>query len=120
VPEALHQFNVYFEFDRSNLTPEGRRVVDTVAADAKNDPTVHIRLVGKADLTGTDPYNMALSHRRADTVRATLTADGISADRIAEHWDGFRNPPVPTPQGVREPRNRVVEIMLGNEVASSQ
>ncbi len=109
---AAHQYNVYFEFDRSNLTPEGRKVVDTVAQAVKGQPNVHVRLVGKADLTGTDPYNMALSHRRADAVRARLRADGVPEGIIDEHWDGFRNPPVPTAKGVREPRNRVVEVML--------
>jgi len=110
-PQA-HQYNVYFEFDRSNLTPEGRQVVDTVAQAAKGQPSIRIRLIGKADLTGTDPYNMALSHRRADTVRARLRADGVDARLIDEAWDGFRNPPVPTAKGVREPRNRVVEVTL--------
>jgi OOP family OmpA-OmpF porin len=109
---AAHQYNVYFEFDRSNLTPEARQVVDNVAQAAKGDPNVHIKLVGKADLTGTDPYNMALSHRRADTVRATLQSDGIPAARIDENFVGFREPPVPTAQGVREPRNRVVEVTV--------
>jgi OmpA-OmpF porin, OOP family len=108
---GAHEYNVYFEFDRANLTPEGRQVVDTVAQAAKgrNDT---IRLVGKADLTGTDPYNLALSHRRADTVRAMLRADGIDNSRIDERWVGEREPPVPTAQGVREPRNRVVEVTL--------
>ena len=110
-PAGAHQYNVYFEFDRSTLTPEGRQVVDTVAQAAKA-PNVTIRLVGKADLTGTDPYNMALSHRRADTVRAQLVRDGVATSRVQESWDGFRNPPVPTAQGVREPRNRVVEVTL--------
>jgi OmpA-OmpF porin, OOP family len=108
---TAHEYNVYFEFDRSNLTPEGRQVVDTVAQAAKS-PNVTIRLVGKADLTGTDPYNMALSHRRADTVRAELRHDGIDNSRIEERWVGFREPPVPTAPGVREPRNRVVEVTL--------
>jgi outer membrane protein OmpA-like peptidoglycan-associated protein len=112
VAAQAHEYNVYFEFDRSNLTPEGRQVVDTVAQAAKGDGNVRIRLLGKADLTGTDPYNMALSHRRADTVRAQLRADGIDTGRIEESWDGFRNPPVPTAKGVREPRNRVVEVTL--------
>lgn len=112
VAPAAHQYNVYFEFDRSNLTPEGKQVVDTVAEAAKSDRSMQIRLVGKADLTGTDPYNMALSHRRADTVKAELTHDGVDASRIQESWDGFRNPPVPTAKGVREPRNRVVEVTL--------
>jgi OmpA-OmpF porin, OOP family len=53
---------------------------------------------------------MALSHRRADAVHKALVADGLSADQIEEHWVGMREPPVPTAKGVREPRNRVVEI----------
>jgi len=110
-PQA-HQYNVYFEFDRSNLTPEGRQVVGTVAQAAKVQPNIRVRLVGKADLSGTDPYNMALSHRRADTVRTRLRAEGVDATRIEEAWDGFHNPPVPTARGVREPRNRVVEVTL--------
>jgi outer membrane protein OmpA-like peptidoglycan-associated protein len=111
-PSAAHQYNVYFEFDRANLTPEGRQVVDAVAQAAKGQPNVTIHLVGKADLTGTDPYNMALSHRRADSVRATLRADGIDSRRVEESWVGERQPPVSTAQGVREPRNRVVEVTL--------
>jgi OOP family OmpA-OmpF porin len=109
---AAHQYNVYFQFDRATLTPEGREVVDTAARAAKAEPNIRIRLVGKADLTGTDPYNMALSHRRADTVRARLRAEGVDRRRIEEAWDGFHNPPVPTAKGVREPRNRVVEVTL--------
>jgi OmpA-OmpF porin, OOP family len=108
---AAHQYNVYFEFDRSNLTPEGRQVVDT-AAQAANAGNVTIHLVGKADLTGTDPYNMSLSHRRADSVRARLRAKGVDNGRIEENWVGERQPPVSTAQGVREPRNRVVEVTL--------
>lgn len=106
------QYNVYFEFDRSALTPEGRQIVNSVAQTAKGEPTVRIRLVGKADLTGTDPYNIALSHRRADTVHAALRSDGIDNSRIHENWVGFHEPPVPTAPGVREPRNRVVEVTL--------
>jgi OmpA-OmpF porin, OOP family len=109
---VAHQYNVYFEFDRSSLTLEGRQVVDAVSQAAKGQANFRIRLVGKADLTGTDPYNMALSHRRADVVRARLRADGVDNSRIEESWDGFRNPPVPTAKGVREPRNRVVEMLL--------
>jgi OmpA-OmpF porin, OOP family len=107
-----HHYSVYFDFNRANLSAEARKVVDEVATAAKTDNTVHVRIVGKADLVGTDPYNMALSHRRADTVRATLIADGIAASRINESWVGFHEPPVPTAPGVREPRNRVVEVTL--------
>lgn len=111
-PSPTHQYNVYFEFDRATLTPEAREVVDAVARSAKAHRGLRIDLVGKADHTGTDAYNMALSHRRALSVRARLHVDGVAVRRITMSWDGFRNPPVPNPPGVREPRNRVVEVML--------
>ena len=70
-------------------------------------------ILGKADLAGTDPYNLAPSKRRADAVRSLLIADGIAkGDRVEERWVGERESPVPTADGVREPRNRVVEVTL--------
>lgn len=109
---AAREYRVYFEFDRSNLTSEGAQIVQQAAAAAKADPSVRIVLVGKADRSGTDAYNMGLSHRRASTVRAQLERDGLARNRVDERWVGEREPPVPTPDGVREPRNRVVEITL--------
>jgi OmpA-OmpF porin, OOP family len=108
-PVPTRQYNVYFDFDKSNLTPEAQQIVNQVASQAKAN-NARVVLVGKADLSGTDAYNIALSKRRADAVRAALAADGVSADRIDEQWVGMRQPPVPTAPGVREPRNRVVEV----------
>lgn len=106
------QFNVYFNFDHSDLTAQARQIVDQAKTSMGPDKSVRIVLIGKADLAGTDPYNLALSHRRADTVRSVLTAEGVQANQIDERWVGEREPPVPTGEGVREPRNRVVEITL--------
>src|SRR6185437_2968583 len=77
-----HEFRVYFEFDKYNLTAEARQILGQVAGDAKKDPHVRIMLVGKADLAGTDAYNMGLSHRRADAVRGELTRLGVANNRI--------------------------------------
>lgn len=111
-PSPARNFNVYFDFDRSDLTPQARQIVDQAADAIKRDKSARVVLVGKADLSGTDPYNLALSHRRADTVRGVLVQGGVPANQIDERWVGEREPPVPTPPGVREPRNRVVEITL--------
>jgi OOP family OmpA-OmpF porin len=111
-PSLARGYNVFFDFDKSTLTVEGRRIIDAAASAAKSDATVRITLLGKADLSGTDPYNMSLSERRGDTVRHALLADGVTSDRIVERWVGKREPPVPTADGVREPRNRVVEVGL--------
>jgi outer membrane protein OmpA-like peptidoglycan-associated protein len=105
-------YNVYFAFDKSKLTAKGQAVVDAVVKATHGDQTTRVALIGKADLSGTDPYNMALSHRRADMVRNAMVAGGVPANRIDMRWDGDRNPPVPTAAGVREAQNRVVEVSI--------
>jgi OmpA-OmpF porin, OOP family len=104
--------NVYFDFNKSSLTREGRQIVQQVAAQVKGDAAMQVMVTGKTDLAGTDSYNMALSRRRAEAVRSELMKDGVAAGQIKLQWTGMREPPVKTAQGVREPRNRVVEISL--------
>src|SRR5579872_2065989 len=111
-PVPAKQFVVYFEFDKSNLTPEGAKVVSDAAAAYKAGGSAKVAVAGYTDLAGTQQYNIGLSKRRADTVRAALVKSGVPDGVIAESWHGKENPAVPTPDGVREPRNRRVEIML--------
>jgi len=105
-------YNVYFNFDKSRLTNKGQEIVDAAVAATQSSQTSRIAVLGKADLSGTDPYNMALSHRRADRVQAAMVAGGVPANRIDVTWDGDRNPPVPTAAGVRDAQNRVVEVAI--------
>jgi OOP family OmpA-OmpF porin len=111
-PAPGREFRVYFEFDRSELLPEAQQILHQVAALAKQQPQLRLVLVGKADRAGTDGYNLRLSEARAERVRNALVQDGVERNRIDTRWVGEREPPVPTPPGVREPRNRVVEINL--------
>jgi OmpA-OmpF porin, OOP family len=106
---AARQYQVYFDFDKSNLTPDARRIVEQAAAAAKRG-TGTIQLVGRADRVGTDAYNLRLSERRAKAVADALVAQGIPRNRISARGVGERELPVPTPEGVREARNRVVDI----------
>jgi outer membrane protein OmpA-like peptidoglycan-associated protein len=110
-PAAAKQFVVYFEFDKSNLTPEGARVISDAAAYYKQTGAARVAITGYTDLAGTQQYNLGLSKRRADTVRGALVMQGVPDSAIAESWRGKENPAVPTPDGVREPRNRRVEIV---------
>jgi len=108
---AAQQFQVYFDFDRATLTAEARQIVEHAAAAAKRQGgSVQIELVGHADTVGTDAYNQHLSERRAKAVGDELVRQGIPRNAITERGVGFREPPVPTPPGVREARNRVVVV----------
>lgn len=103
---------VLFDFDRSNINQAGQAVLDQVLADAAKMGGVRISATGHADRSGSEDYNMALSLRRADSVREALIAGGVSPDAITVAGRGESEPAVPTPDGVKEQANRRVEIVL--------
>jgi len=111
-PPAQHNFIVFFEFDRATLTDDGKKVVEAAAEYAKTHGTASIDLGGYTDTVGTASYNVALSKRRADTVTRYLERLGIPQRAIKEAWYGKEHLRVPTPDGVREPQNRRVEIVM--------
>ena len=111
VVPSQQTFIVFFEFDKSTLTPDGRQVVDSAAAAFRQGRS-NVAIAGYTDLAGTQQYNLALSKRRADAVKAALVEDGVPAAAIDESWHGKENPRVPTADGVREPQNRRVEIRM--------
>lgn len=103
------QKNAYFDYNSATLTPEGQKAIAGAVADIR-DSTAKLKIVGKADLSGTDAYNMSLSQARAEAIHNAAVSDGLTAGRVNTEWVGETQPPVPTPNGVKEARNRVVEI----------
>lgn len=103
---------VYFDFDKSNITPAGQAVIDNVLSDAKAHGTPNISVVGHTDTAGPADYNLKLSLRRADSVRSALIRGGISADRITTAGRGETELAVPTKDGVPEAKNRRAEIIV--------
>jgi outer membrane protein OmpA-like peptidoglycan-associated protein len=109
----VSSFTVYFAFNKSALTADARKIISEAVAYSRQHGTAHIQVNGYTDLAGTARYNLGLSKRRADAVRTALVADGIVKNRISERAYGESNPAVPTPDGVREPRNRRAVIIVG-------
>jgi len=70
-------------------------------------------LAGHADRSGSDAYNVALSQRRADSVKGYLSAHAIPAGVISTEAFGESRPRVATADGVREVQNRRVEVTYG-------
>jgi OmpA-OmpF porin, OOP family len=109
---AARNYTVYFDFDRSDITPDAKPILQRAASDAKAGNTTRIAVTGHTDRAGPDSYNQKLSVRRAAAVKAELIKDGVPANEIVTVGKGESDPAVPTPDGVREPRNRRVVIEL--------
>lgn len=109
----VRSFLVFFDFNRSDITDDARKVINQAADNAKKaGSTTRINLTGHADRSGPAQYNMRLSQRRADAVKAELVKLGVPAGDITTVAKGESDPLVPTADGVREPRNRRVEIVF--------
>ena len=111
-PSTGQGYMVFFDFDRSNITATAAETIKKAAADAKAGQKTRIGVTGHADRSGSDAYNMALSLRRAGAVKDELVRNGIPATAIAVVGRGESQPLVQTADGVREPQNRRVEIVL--------
>jgi len=111
-PATTPSFMVFFDWDRSDLSQQALQTLQQVSAAYKQRGSARVVATGHADRSGPDDYNMALSLRRANAVKAALVRDGVPVSAIDESWHGKENPRVPTADGVREPQNRRVEIVL--------
>jgi len=83
---------VLFLVDQSSLTPEARQILTRQAAWLRQYPNVTVQIEGHADERGTREYNIALSARRAATVKRFLISQGVSASRISTIAYGKERP----------------------------
>jgi outer membrane protein OmpA-like peptidoglycan-associated protein len=104
-------FTVYFGFNRSQIGPSGMAVLQQVAAVYRAGGVASVRVTGHADTSGSVGYNQRLSDRRARNVSTALIHMGVSPQAIAVGGVGENDLAVPTPDGVREPRNRRVTVV---------
>lgn len=74
--------NVNFEFDSADLTAGSEEALVDFAALLIANPDVNVAVEGHTDSIGEPAYNMALSLRRAETVRSALQAVGLPSDRV--------------------------------------
>ena len=82
-----------FTFDKSIVKPEGKRDLDKFAQDLRGTQFNQISITGHTDRLGSDAYNMRLSNRRAEAVKAYLVDPaGIDASKIVTHGKGETEP----------------------------
>lgn len=111
-PARATTFTLYFIEGKDVLTDESRQLVETSLAEIARRPVPDVLVVGHTDLVGTQASNDALSRQRAELIRNELIRLGVAAENIEVVARGKRDPVVPTADGVAEPRNRRVEVIV--------
>lgn len=86
--------NVFYEFDKADLTPESTAALDRLTNMLKENPNVTIELAAHCDYRGNDDYNLRLSQRRAESVVRYLTEHGIEAERLTAKGYGETIPKI--------------------------
>ena len=109
---APASFMVFFDFDRSDLSSVAQATIKQASDAYKTKGSARLTAVGHTDRSGPEAYNMALSLRRANSVKDALVRNGVPDNAIVTVGRGESMPLVQTADGVREAQNRRVEIVL--------
>lgn len=111
--------DVTFDFDKATIRQEGRGALETLARLIQASGGVDaISIEGHTDSHGDEAYNLALSQRRAEAVKAFLVQQGVAEDRLRTVGLGEQRPVAPNagPDGSDDEdgrqRNRRVEVIL--------
>ncbi|TFI57446.1 OmpA family protein [Sphingomonas parva] len=99
-------FMVFFD-EGTRMSPQSRQVIANIAS-AKHQVRSHMTVSGHADARGSEAYNLLLSRRRAEAVKAALVAAGVPGYRIRVEAFGETRLLIETE--VDRPENRRAEI----------
>jgi OmpA-OmpF porin, OOP family len=111
-PAPSRSYLVFFDWDKASLSDRARGIIKEAADNSTRVQYTRIEVNGYTDTSGSPQYNMGLSIRRAQAVAGELVRDGVSKASISIQGFGQTHLLVPTADGVREPQNRRVEIII--------
>ena len=113
---VLNENAIRFDTNKSTLTPQAQQNLDKLVPILQEYPETNIQIFGYTDSTGTPDYNVALSQKRAETVRWYLVSKGVNSNRFATYGYGIADPVATneTPEG-RSQNRRVEFAITANE-----
>lgn len=105
---------INFDVDKSNVTADGKEVIDQIAGALKKEPLLKIAIEGHTDNTGDVAHNKKLSNDRANTVLNALVSNGIEKTRLSAKGFGAERPLVANDSEDNKAKNRRVELVKVN------
>jgi len=90
--DVIMQEDIYFEFDRSTLTPAAQDNLLRKAEWLRENMDATVTIEGHCDDRGTNEYNLALGDRRAESAKAFLVDLGIDPMRLTTISYGEERP----------------------------
>ena len=117
VPKAVAKFSgvikgIFFDVDKDTIRPNSRATLDAAVKVLKEFEEVHFEISGHTDTDGSRDYNIDLSRRRAESVRAYLVKNGIPEERLTTRGAGPDEPLAPNDTRKNKSQNRRIEFKL--------
>ena len=111
-PPPPQTFTLLFETGSAVLTAESIKNIAAIVFAIERRSAISVSISGHTDATGSDMLNDALALERAQQVKALLLQRGVKSELISVSSHGKGNPAIPMPDGVPEPRNRRVVVIV--------
>lgn len=106
--------NIYFDFDKWDLHPRSFIELNKLLGILKEHPNMKIEIHGHTDSIGSENYNLYLSRKRARSVIAFLTNQGIDPSRLTYEAFGYSKPVESNRSNAGRAKNRRVEFKILN------
>lgn len=112
---------IRFDFDSSRLSAEANETIDALMQQILVEKPKRVHIEGHTDSVGSLAYNVALSKRRADSVKKALISRGLEAEIITTSGAAFRFPVASNSTKQGRAANRRIEVALdGSEFRKSK
>ena len=111
-PKPPRKFTLYFEPGSTTVTNASKKLFPEIEKAIQERSPCDINIIGHADRTGSKEYNIKLSLQRAREVRSWLQQLNVDLNNVSVESYGEEDPLFPTADGVAEPRNRRVEMLI--------
>ena len=111
-PDVVMQEDIYFDFDKSTLTPAAQDNLLRKAEWLRENPDATVTVEGHCDERGTNEYNLALGDRRAESAKAFLVDLGIDPARLTTISYGEERPVDPRSSEEAWTKNRRAHFVV--------